>query len=312
MRRSEQSSHANTRGFLLDILFNDMAALLLDADELPSFEVLRSDGSSPFVIVVDHASNRIPRKLGNLGLSDDDPHHILESHFAWDIGIAETARLLSELLDAPCVLQNYSRLVIDCNRPPFYNYSNNNFNKDSIISEIQKDKMTILSIPGNQNITDVQREARIREIFQTYQDAIARLLNQRPNNILIALHSFTPIDIHNQQRPMHLGVLYNRDPRLAREILDILRNDGTQDCDKMVLLSQGPTLLVVGENEPYRVNDDIDYAIPIHGEKRGIPSVLLEIRQDCISFPRGQIEWAQRLATVLPRAAARIQMMKMV
>jgi predicted N-formylglutamate amidohydrolase len=278
-----------------------MAASLLDADELPSFEIIRSGGSSPFVIVVDHASNRIPRKLGNLGLSVQDRAHILESHFAWDIGIAETARYLSELLDAPCVLQKYSRLVIDCNRPPFHNNSDN-FNEESIVSEIKQDEMKLISIPCNRNITDVDRQARIRDIFRTYHDAIARLLNQRPNSILIALHSFTPINIHNQLRPMHLGVLYNRVPRLAREILDILRN-GTEANKNWVFSSLGQTELVIGENEPYRVDDDIDYAIPIHGEKRGIPSVLLEIRQDCISNQRGQIEWAQRLATILPRAA---------
>ena len=86
---------------------------LIEADEPPALEVVNPDGRGRALLVCDHASARMPRRLGTLGVRDAD----ILRHVAWDIGAAAVARRLSELLDAPLLLSGYSRLVIDCNRP---------------------------------------------------------------------------------------------------------------------------------------------------------------------------------------------------
>src|SRR5580704_9824321 len=93
---------------------SNSAAPLLANDEPPAFLEWPSEGRSAFVIVVDHAGARIPRRLANLGLPDSE----LKRHIAWDIGALSVARRVSQAIDAPLVAQNYSRLVIDCNRDP--------------------------------------------------------------------------------------------------------------------------------------------------------------------------------------------------
>jgi predicted N-formylglutamate amidohydrolase len=92
-------------------------------------------------------------------------------------------------------------------------------------------------------------------------------------------------------RPWHVGVLYNRDPRLAHILMDLLRRE------------QG---LVVGDNEPYSVTDASDYTIPVHGEQRQLHHVAIEIRQDLIGDEAGQIRWAALFARLLPQAYQRL------
>ncbi len=253
-------------------------AKLLEPDEPSPVTVEREDGRSPFFLTCDHASNRVPRKLGDLGLSEADR----QRHIAWDIGIAAVSRDLSEQLDATLVLQNYSRLVVDCNRTP------NVTDSVPVISEGTR-------IPGNQDLGSGQRFARIHENLDPYQDRIADLLDDRDDagrpSVLIAMHSFTPVFL-GQQRPWHIGILYNRDARLAHA--------------KMALLAED-TSLVVGDNQPYAVSDETDYTIPVHGEQRGILHVEIEIRQDLIAEPPGQAKWAERLADLLPRALDRLR-----
>jgi predicted N-formylglutamate amidohydrolase len=148
------------------------------------------------------------------------------------------------------------------------------------------------AVPGNQLVSDAEAEARAREIFHPYHDRIraeldARLDRRRPT-ALVALHSFTPL-FDGTARRWHAGVLYGRDARLGRVLLELLRaEDG----------------LSIGDNQPYAVSDATDYAIPVHGERRGIPHVELEIRQDLIADDAGQADWAARLAGLLPLAAS--------
>ena len=73
----------------------------------------------------------------------------------------------------------------------------------------------------------------------------------------------------------------------------------------MALMGEDPAL-VVGDNEPYSVDDESDYTIPQHGEKRVIPHVLIEIRHDLIEDAADQSEWAERLADWLSRALERL------
>ena len=246
-----------------------MPSKLLAAGEPEAVQVLRDHGASPFVLTCDHASNRIPERLGTLGVNPAE----LQRHIAWDIGAAGVTALLAELLDALAILQTYSRLVIDCNRPP---------EVESSIAAISEHT----EIPGNLALSEADRAMRIAEIFQPYHQRISGELDRRrAANIataVIAVHSFTPV-FKGSSRSWQAGVLYNRDDRMAKPMLALLRNEG----------------LIVGDNEPYALGDATDYTIPVHGEKRGLPHVEIEIRQDLITDVAGQKVWADRLAPML-------------
>jgi predicted N-formylglutamate amidohydrolase len=246
---------------------------LLEPDEPDPVALTNEAGSSVFFLACDHGGRAIPRRLGRLGLAEPDTLR----HIAWDIGIAAVGRQISTQLDAALIIQTYSRLVIDCNRDPAV---------PSSIVEISEDT----EIPGNRDLTDADRSARRDAIFRPYQDRVAAVLDRRTvagrASALIALHSFTPV-FRGVSRPWHIGVLFNRDARLAHSLAGLLRAEGD---------------LVVGENEPYRVTDLTDYTVPVHGERRGLPHVEIEIRQDLITDPAGQAAWAERLARLLPAA----------
>lgn len=249
---------------------------LLAADEPRPVVVHRADGASPIVLTCDHAGRRIPRRLGDLGL----PAHELERHIAWDIGALATSRLLSESLDAPLVEQVYSRLVVDCNRPT---------RSPTFVAPLSEET----PIPGNQDLAPEEIAAREREIHRPYHARIAALLDARKAaatpTVLIAMHSFTPV-YKGVARPWQIGLLYNRDSRMATILHELLAGTG----------------LCVGDNEPYAITDDSDYGIPVHGEQRGLPHIEIEIRQDLIADEAGQREWAARLAPMFEAAAARV------
>ncbi len=249
---------------------------LLGDDEPAPFIEERIEGRSNFVIVVDHASRRIPRRLGDLGL----PAAELQRHIAWDIGALGVARRMAGRLDAPLVAQNYSRLVIDCNRDP------------KVATSIPTMGESV-AIPGNIGLQADEIAARRAEIFDPYHAQVGTLLDARAAagrpTILVAQHSMTNV-FKGVRRDMHAAVLYNRDRRFAGLVLDELRRE------------EG---LTVGDNQPYFVSDETDYTIPHHGEARGLPHVEIEIRQDLIGDEAGQDEWAQRICRVL-RAAENI------
>jgi predicted N-formylglutamate amidohydrolase len=247
-----------------------MGFQLLAADEPPPFFEVGRQGRSNFVIVVDHASRRVPRSLNDLGL----PASELQRHIAWDIGALSVARQVAGALDAPLVAQNYSRLVIDCNRDP------------KVAASIPRVSESI-EIPGNLAMSDAEASARRAEIFDPYHNRVHTLLEERlaehRPTILVAQHSMTDI-YKGVRRGMHAAVLYNRDRRFAGLVLDMLRREAK---------------LIVADNEPYFVSDETDYTIPHHGEARGLPHVEIEIRQDLVSDAAGQAEWAQRITDAL-------------
>jgi predicted N-formylglutamate amidohydrolase len=253
---------------------NATAQILLAADEPPPVTVHNPNGSSRLLLVADHAGRTVPRALGRLGVADAD----YERHIAWDIGIAGVGRLLADALDAVFIQQNYSRLVIDCNRPPGVRTS---------IPEISE----LTPIPSNVGLSEADKAARAREIFQPYHDRIAAELDRRRDAglpaALIALHSFTPV-FKGETRPWHVALLYHRDPSLSRRLIARLKQEAG---------------LIVGDNEPYQVSDTTDYTIPTHGERRGLPHALIEIRQDLIADEGGQRAWADRLARLLPQSS---------
>lgn len=246
---------------------------LLAPEEPAAVVVLRPEGSSPFLLVSDHAGRRIPKKLGDLGVSESE----LRRHIAYDVGIEPVVRFMAEELDAPAILQPYSRLVIDCNRP---------FHAPTSIAPMSEDT----PVPGNVRLTPADIEARQREIFAPYHHAITVELDRREREdlpaFLVAMHSFTPV-YKGVERPWHSGVLYNRDSRFAAFILRLLREEDA---------------MTVGDNEPYTVSDDTDYTIPVHGEQRGLPHVAIEIRHDLIETESDQRDWAQRMCRILTKA----------
>jgi predicted N-formylglutamate amidohydrolase len=243
---------------------NFLLESLLAIDEPSAFEIVNIDGDSDYVLVCDHASNRVPRYLNNLGLTADQ----LDDHIGWDPGAAEVARILSKNLNAPLVLSGYSRLVIDCNRPL------------QSVQSIPEQSAGVL-VPSNQNISEEERALRVNNLFHPYHHAVTQLLESRKNRttLFLSIHSFTPV-LNNLPRPWNIGVSFWRNNHFAKNLIDVLRQSKA---------------IVVGDNEPYAIDAEFDYAIPVHGEARGLPSAMIEIRQDGIRTSEGIAEWAKRI-----------------
>jgi predicted N-formylglutamate amidohydrolase len=240
---------------------------LIGETNVPPLHQYNASGRSPFLLTADHYGRLIPPALGDLGLPEDE----LTRHIAWDIGIAGVAERLATLLDAHLIAQRYSRLVIDCNRPPGAASS------IPVLSEST-------TIPGNDGLSRDAAEARRREVFDPYHHGIAAVISQRLQaqrpTVLVSLHSFTPV-YAGIARPWHIGALYHRDRILPPLLIKALRAEPD---------------LVVGDNEPYAASDQTDYTIPVHGEARGLMNTGIEIRQDLIEDQAGQQQWAERLA----------------
>ena len=256
---------------------NGATSLLTAADAAPVLE-FNVGGDSPCLFTCDHYGRIIPRALGDLGVSESE----LVRHIAWDIGIAGVAERLSQEMNAHLVAQRYSRLVIDCNRPPGVASS------IPLISEATP-------VPGNEGLTAEAAATRRREIFDPYHQRIDEIIDARLHRgqptVLVSLHSFTPV-YAGIARPWHIGTLYHRDRTLPPLLLQHLRAEGD---------------LVVGDNEPYAVSDTTDYTIPVHGEMRSLINTGIEIRQDLIGDQAGQQQWAERLARILKQIEATLQ-----
>ncbi len=249
-------------------------ACLLGTQEPPPFEVVNARGTGSAVVVCDHASNRVPRRLAELGLSPAQ----LATHIAWDPGAAEVARRLAQHLDAPLVTSGYSRLVIDCNRPLT--------SEESIAPSSAN-----IVVPGNRALGAADRALRVEALFRPYHRAITEVLDQRCTAgapiLLLSVHSFTP-DLNGSHRPWQVSFSYGRDPRLALLLIAAFAAEGK---------------FVVGHNQPYDVDDTTDYTIPVHGEQRGLPHVLIEVRQDQLTTSADCGAWAARLAAAYWRSA---------
>ena len=244
-------------------------SLLLGSEEVPPVLEVNAAGRSPFLLTCDHYGRTIPHILGDLGLSASE----LTRHIAWDPGIAGVAHVLSKHLDAHLIAQRYSRLVIDCNRPPRVSSSIPRISEGTVI-------------PGNERVGRDAAEARRQAIFDPYHRHIAEIIDRRLRDslptVLVSLHSFTPV-YAGIARPWHIGTLYHRDTRLPPLLLKLFRAEAD---------------LVVGDNEPYSVSDETDYTIPVHAEARGLMNSGIEIRQDLIADEAGQKKWADRLARI--------------
>lgn len=253
-------------------------SLLLGSEDVPPVHEDNATGRSPFLLTCDHYGRTIPRILGDLGLPESE----LARHIAWDVGIAGVADALSKHLNAHLIAQRYSRLVIDCNRPP---------EAPSSIPRISE----ATTIPGNERLARDAAETRRRQIFDPYHRRITEVIDHRLREgvptVLVSLHSFTPV-YAGVARPWHIGTLYHRDTKLPPLLLKLLRVEPD---------------LVVGDNKPYAVSDATDYTIPVHGEARGLINTGIEIRQDLIADPAGQKEWADRLARTFSQVEAALR-----
>jgi len=250
---------------------------LLRPDEGEPVIVVNEKGPSPVVLICEHAGKTMPKSLGSLGLSPED----LTRHIAWDIGAEAVARGLSQALDAPLVLQRYSRLVYDCNRPP------ESPDAMPMVSETTR-------IPGNEHLSPEARLQRIRSIYRPFHDRVARLLDERAAqgvaSLFITIHSFTPV-YKGVKRLLDLGVLYDRDTRLA---------------DKLMLSFARMKDISVKRNEPYGPEDGVCHTLNLHAGLRGMPYAMLEIRNDLISHAAGQAQWVERLAAILDQIVTTI------
>lgn len=244
---------------------------LLAADEAAPFALVNPEGRAPILLVCDHASARIPRALGTLGL----PAEALRRHIAYDIGAADLTRRLAARLDAPAVLCGYSRLVIDVNRQPG--------DPQSIVRCSDG-----IAVPGNAGLTPEEEEARAEAVHWPYHHAIdaafARLRRLGPEPILFSVHTFTPT-LGGEDRQWDLGVLWNRDPRVAVPLIDLLRRSGNYH---------------VGDNEPYS-GREIAYTLNLHAGAAGLANAAIEVRQDHCESEAELDHWAALLAAALDR-----------
>ncbi|MEO1192248.1 MAG: N-formylglutamate amidohydrolase [Pseudomonadota bacterium] len=242
--------------------------LLLQPQDPPAVAALGLDSASPLLLVCEHAGQAIPAQLGDLGL----PPGAIDLHIGWDIGARVLAERMSQLLSAPLIEQRYSRLVIDCNRPP---------EVPSSIPEVSDQ----IAITGNQGLSSEERQARRAEIFTPFHKAVAEEIASGRRRLLATIHSYTPALQGEERRPWEIGLLFNRDDRLSKALLPVLQ-------------AARPGL-VAAFNQPYSVDDESDYTIPVHGEQSGLPHVLIELRNDLLATPAGVDTWARLLGGAL-------------
>ena len=233
------------------------------------YRSIDGDASTGLLILCDHAENTIPEGYGTLGLRAEDLHR----HIAYDLGAAEVAEHLAKALGVPAILSRFSRLLIDPNR---------GLDDPTLIMQISDG----LVVPGNVGLSQAEIQARIARYYRPYHDAIQHAIDaaiafDKPP-VIISMHSFTQA-WKGVPRPWAVGVLWDKDPRLALALLEGLRS--IPDIE-------------VGDNVPYsgQLKGDTLYC---HGTLRGLAHALVEVRQDLILGPEGQREWAARLAHVL-------------
>ncbi|ONG42356.1 N-formylglutamate amidohydrolase [Pseudoroseomonas deserti] len=247
---------------------------LLGPGEPPAVTWHNRDGASPCLLLCEHASNRLPKSLGGLGL----PPGEIDRHIGWDPGALLLAKALSARLDAMLIASGYSRLVIDCNRPP---------GTPSSIPARSEDTV----IPGNLALRPGDAATRERELFFPFAEAVTAELDARQAAgrpaCVVGVHSFTPV-YRGVPRIWEAGLLYDRAEGFARPLVEGLRAQGIE----------------TGDNQPYQIEIDEDYTVPVHGDARGLPALLIEVRQDLLADAAGIALWADRLAPLLRQAMA--------
>lgn len=236
--------------------------------------IANSRGTGPFVFVCDHASNFFPPPYDQcLGITDAEKR----AHISWDPGALGVAKGLSERLDSPLVHTTISRLIIDCNREE---------DRGDLIPSLSE----TTEISGNKNLSDDEKSFRLNLVHRPFHDAIDQVISEREGRGLptavVSIHSYTPV-YKGQNRPWEIGLISDRDRRLAEQVLADLKELGS---------------LTVGDNEPYSPSDGVYYTLSRHGENRKLPCLMVEIRNDEITTPEEEERWAGLLAPLLQKA----------
>lgn len=246
----------------------------------PAFEVLNPNAKSSILLVCDHASNTIPNDINNgtLGLPAED----MQRHIAYDVGAKGVTNHLAQMLDAHAVLSKFSRLVVDPNRGE---------DDPTILMKLYDGSI----IEGNRHADSKEKERRIAKYYRPYHtalsDQIDHMISEGRTPAIISIHSFTKQLRNRPPRPWHLGALWDKDDRLVKPFLQYFENDPD---------------ICVGDNEPYsgELRGDTMY---FHGTNRGLPHLLIEVRNDLIETDAGQIKWAERIAPAIWAAMKTIE-----
>ncbi len=243
---------------------------LIGPDDPPPFRLHNRQGRARALLLADHAGVAMPAAYDHLGLGQVP----LGRHIAYDIGTGWLTERLAVLLDAPALLHNYSRLMIDPNRP---------LDDPTSICAISDGVV----IPGNRHVDTAEAAARAESFHRPYHRAIDAGIDRSTDRgivpAIIAMHSFTPV-LRGFERPWHLGVLWADDARFPVALMTMLGRDPE---------------LCIGDNEPYSGRNMHGYTIECHALPRGLPNVLIEVRQDLIDTPEAAAGWAERLAQPL-------------
>lgn len=229
------------------------------------------------VLVCEHASNRIPARWGDLGLTAAQR----AAHIAWDPGALGLARGLAQRLDAVLVHAPVSRLVYDCNRAPD-------------MGGAMPARSEIHDIPGNASLAPAERAARTAAVYVPFHDGLHAVLMDRMarglSPVMVTIHSFTPV-YFGTPRAVEFGVIHDADDRLSRAIL---------------AGAQARTTLRAELNEPYSAKDDVTHTLRLHATPYGLPNAMLEIRNDLIADPAAEDSMAALLAPVIAAAVTAV------
>ena len=228
--------------------------------------IINAQGTSPFVLICEHASHYIPTNFNNLGLTEQQ----ITSHIGWDIGAQALSEQLSALLNAPLILQTYSRLLYDCNRP---------VTELSAIPE--KSEETI--IPGNCNLSSIEKEARARDYYYPFHRSVSQFLDEREASIIVTIHSFNPI-YRGIERTVDIGIINDIDPTWAASL---------------TAAAQQTPNIEVAQNQPYSAADGVTHTLQLHGRDRSIDNVMIEVKNNLIDCATGQQYFAKLLNNLL-------------
>ncbi len=240
---------------------------LLRANDPAPVTLRHGQAASPVLLLCEHAGRAVPEALNGLGLPDG----AIDRHIGWDIGAEDLACRLADRLRCPLILQRYSRLVMDCNRPP---------GSEESIPEVSDSTR----VPGNIGLSAADHAARRQAIFDPMNDAITAAFEAHPRRAVFSIHSFTP-HFQGRARPWDAGFLVRRDMDTARRLINRMSADAPE--------------LTLALNEPYQIDDASDWFIPRHAEARGVRHSLIEVRNDHLADAAGVARWADLLAAAI-------------
>ncbi len=246
----------------------------LSSNDPDPVEIIEEQKPSSILLVCDHAGRQIPQALQNSPLAAIH----MQRHIACDNGARQTAIRISRQLDAPLIMQRYSRLVVDPNRPTASEQSMPEYSDDT-------------RIPFNQDIDAKHRQARLDQIYWPYHNRIRAKLDKMSSAgpvALVAIHSFTPYLRHGPFRIWHADLLARSHPQFAQNLQSMLQSELPQ-CN-------------IGIGEVFQISDTTDFTLPYHGESRKIPNLSIEIRNDQLETDDGIQMWADILSRLIPRA----------